>query len=78
MKNEEYIQTISEKVEDFLDMMDYLRSIYYENFRLKEEIAILKKENQERFDQIMKMSKMSEEGLHNWVNAILDGKIVIK
>lgn len=78
MKNEEYIQTINEKVEDFLDIMDYLRSIYYENLRLKEENAKLKKESKERFEQIMKMSDLSQRGINNWVNAILNGKIVIK
>ena len=78
MKEDEHISSMEEQIEYFFDMMDNLRNIYYENLRLKAEIAKLKKENQERFEQIINMSKKSEEGLHNWINAILDGKIVIK
>lgn len=78
MNNEEYIPTMEEKIDEFFDIMDNLRCIYYENIRLKAEITKLKKESQERHNQIMEMARMSEEGLHNWINSILDGKIVIK
>lgn len=73
----EYVPTIDEKIEDFFDVVDSLRYIYYENIRLKQENAKLKKESQERFEQIMKMSEMSQEGLDNWIKLICKGKIKI-
>ena len=73
----EYVPTIDEKIEDFFDVVDSLRYIYYENIRLKQENAKLKKESQERFEQIMNMSKMSQEGLDNWIKLICEGKIKI-
>ena len=73
--DKDYIPTIEEKIEDFFDIMDSLRSIYYENFRLKQENAKLREECQKRYEQIMDMSRMSQEGLNNWIQAMLDGKI---
>ena len=65
-------------IEEFLDMMDALRCIYYENFRLREENKKLKEESNARHKQIMDMARMSEEGLHNWINAIIEGDIKLK
>ena len=73
--DKDYIPTMEEKIEDFFDIMDSLRSIYYENFRLKQENAKLREECQKRYEQIMDMSRMSQEGLNNWIQAMLDGKI---
>ena len=75
MKN---ISTMEERIEYFFDMIDNLRCIYYENIRLKQENIKLKKESKERFEQIMEMSKESQEGLDNWIKLILDEKIIIK
>ena len=75
MNNEDYIPTILDKVEEFFDIIDCLKSIYYENIRLKQENIKLRKESQERFEQIMDMNKKSQEGVNNWINLILDGKI---
>lgn len=77
MNNEEYIPTMEESIEYFFDMMDNLRSVYYENFRLKQEVAKLKKESKERFEQIMDMSRKSQQGLDNWIGLLLEGKIKI-
>ena len=77
MKKDKYIPPFEKKVEDFLDIMDYLRGIYYENFRLREENAKLRKVSQERFEQIMRMSRLSQQGLDNWMKAILEGKVKI-
>ena len=73
--DKDYIPTMEEKIEDFFDIMDSLRSIYYENFRLKQENTKLREECQKRYEQIMDMSRMSQEGLNNWIQAMLDGKI---
>ena len=77
MTEEDYAPTILDKIEEFFDIVDYLRCIYYENSRLKEENAKLRKESKDRLEQIMDMSRMSQEGVDNWVKAILDGKIKI-
>ena len=71
-------RTMEVKIDEFFDIMDNLKAAYYENFRLRAEITKLKKESQERHDQIMEMARMSGEGLHNWIDAILEGKITIK
>ena len=73
--DKDYIPTMEEKIEDFFDIMDSLRSIYYENFRLKQENTKLREECQKRYEQIMDMSRISQEGLNNWIQAMLDGKI---
>lgn len=65
-------------IEEFFDMMDALRCIYYENIRLRKENKELKEENDARHKQIMNMARMSEEGLHNWINAICNGDIKLK
>ena len=65
-------------IEEFFDMMDTLRCIYYENTRLREENKKLKEESDARHKQIMNMARMSEEGLHNWINVILSGDIKLK
>ena len=64
-------------VEDFFIVIDNLRDAYYENIRLKEEIKNLKEEKERYHKQIMEMARTSEEGLHNWINAILDGKLKV-
>jgi len=65
-------------IEEFFDMMDTLRCIYYENIRLREENKKLKEESDARHKQIMDMAKTSEEGLHKWINAIFNGDIKLK
>jgi SepF-like predicted cell division protein (DUF552 family) len=77
MNNKEYVPTMEEKIDEFFDVMDILRSAYYENIRLKQEVAKLKKESKERFEQIMDMSRKSQQGLDNWIKLLLEGKIKI-
>lgn len=74
---ESYEEEYRDNIEFFLDTMESLRSIYYENIRLRKENQELRERCEANHKQIMNMARMSEEGLHNWINAICKGDIKI-
>lgn len=65
-------------LEEFFDIMDALRCIYYENKELRKENKELKERLDANHKQIMRMAAMSEQGVKNWINAIMDGKIKLE
>ena len=73
MKEDHFRNPITE----FFDVINALEEMYYENARLKAENKDLKERLDEHHKQIMRMANMSEQGVRNWIDAILEGKIKI-
>ena len=62
---------------DFLGLADAIRELIYENEDLREENKRLKENNKKYFNQVMEEARLSQQGVNDFVNAILKGEIFL-